>query len=203
MEITPIRRSLFEVPIWEVDLSEAISPIKHDLARIARDSLNLHPAADRPFRQSTADLAQRYEVYRDLAGLFVEVAEAIVQVAMQPVVGAEAPRIRSIDCWALEVTGTEAWDEVACDLGVFHTHPGAFFSSVLHLEGEEGSPGSGGTLFRSPVASAADPRLVPPMVLIPWRSCQLLLFPAWLEHGPARPASTARERLTIATDFLT
>lgn len=201
MELTSQRRGAFEVPIWQVDLGDVLQPVTDELVATAHRALTERPAVNRPFRQSAADLPLHYAVFDELSTLLTEVVDGLILASFDTVVGVTTPRIRSVDVWVLEVDGADDWDVQAQQMGVFHNHPGATFSSVLFLDaGDGGSPS--GTIFRSPHAHA-DPRLIAPYTVVPWAASNLIVFPSWLEHGPERPAPKETGRLTIATDFLT
>ena len=133
--------------------------------------------------------------------MLLEVVNAVTVATTEQHRSERPPALKSINCWSLEIEDQAAWDLEAQRLRIYHSHTGSTMSSVLFLDGDEIPDGAGGTMFRSPLAHVADPRLMPPVVTVPWRSLHLLIFPSWLEHGPARPGSACRSRITIAADF--
>jgi len=189
------------VPVWGLDLTEPLQGVQSELAKCARMAIGELPAGDRPFRQSQANLTSRFDAFAELGAMLLEVVNAVTVATTEQHRSERPPALKSINCWSLEIEDQAAWDLEAQRLRIYHSHPGSTMSSVLFLDGDEIPDGAGGTMFRSPLAHVADPRLMPPVVTVPWRSLHLLIFPSWLEHGPARPGSACRSRITIAADF--
>lgn len=202
MELFPVRHGLFEVPIWELDLGESLIPVREQLIIDGRTALIRHPAENRPFRQTVANLHELYDSYAELASMCVDIIDAVLGSAVREIRGVPAPEIHSVKCWVLEVVDSAAWDAQAQRLSIFHNHPGSVFSSVLYLDGDGTEGDTGGTVFRSPLAHVADPRLIPATNSVPWKSSRFVMFPSWLEHGPLRPGPRTRSRLSVAMDYL-
>lgn len=189
------------MPVWGLDLTEPLQDVQGELISCARAAIGDLPAVNRPFRQSQANLTSHFEAYAEFGAMLLDIVNAVIVATTEQARSERPSALKSVNCWSLEIEDQSAWDLEAQRLRIYHSHPGSTISSVLFLDGVESEDGAGGTMFRSPHAHVADPRLIPPVVTIPWRSLHLLLFPSWLEHGPARPGSARGSRLTVAADF--
>lgn len=204
MEITSTRHSMFDVPVWDFDLSEALTDIRDELVADALEAARQSPLTTRPFRQSMASLGGASQLWADVISTFRDIATSLIEQTYRSVEGTSFPQVREIRCWSLVIDGREQWDAEAAGLRIVHNHPGSTLSSVLFLDGPaDDRSGSGGTMFMNPLSHVADPRLIPKSMVVPWRLMHLVLFPSWLEHGPMRPSPGGGPRLTVAADYLT
>ena len=204
MEITSTRHSMFDLPVWDFDLSEPLNDIREELAAEALDAARRMPAANRPFRQSTGTLGEMSELWGDVVTVFRDIVTTVIEQAYRSLDGVALPEVQAVRCWSLLVDSAEQWDSEAAQFRIVHNHPGATFSSVLFLDGPDvNNSETGGTMFVNPLSHVADPRLIPQSIAIPWRLLHLLVFPSWLEHGPTRPTPGGGPRITVAADYLT
>lgn len=194
---------LFAIPVWEVDLREALADRHERLVELALDAIRNHPAPQAPFRQSLPNLAHLSDEWNEAAELMVSVA----QVVLDDHYRRRSYRIRDLRSWVLAVDGSDAWDAEIRRFTLLHNHPNSTLSSVLYLDipGDiEGSPDSG-TVFSDPLGHVTRETSGNGMTVIPGKTLRMLVFPSWLEHGPARPLQPTmpHPRLTVAADYLT
>ena len=115
-------------------------------------------------------------------------------------------QVTDIRAWALEVDGGDAWDLEGRRFGVMHNHPNSTLSSVLYLDLEQDVPlPHGGTVFQDPIAHVAREASGTGVVTFAATNLHLIIFPSWLEHGPARPVDAHLQppRLTVAAGYRT
>lgn len=201
------QQPLFPIPLWEFNVSDVFESTRAALTEQALAAVDSAPVTSHPFRQSLANLHEISPLWADAVQIMTEIAEQILSQHFSVPEGMEPIKVRSTRCWALRVDSAEQWDEQSRRLSVIHNHPGSTLSSVLYLDvpEQEGDDPTGGTLFVNPLAHVADPRLVPRRIVVPAKPLHMIMFPSWVEHGPARPSESlvAGTRLTVAADYLT
>lgn len=202
MEISSTQHQLFSVPVWEFDLSEAIGDLADELVAAARAAVTELPARGLPFRQSLPQLGQRSEAWADALSLFGDVAQHVLDHYYQR----RNYQVTDISAWALEVDGGDAWDLEGRRFGLMHNHANSTLSSVLYLDLPPDEPNPhGGTVFQDPLAHVTRESAGTGVVTVAATNLHLVIFPSWLEHGPARPlaAKLSPPRLTVAADYRT
>ncbi len=198
MEITSTRHSMFDLPVWDFDLSEPLNDIREELAAEALDAARRMPAANRPFRQSTGTLGEMSELWGDVVTVFRDIVTTVIEQAYRSLDGVAFPEVQAVRCWSLLVDSAEQWDSEAAQFRIVHNHPGATFLECA----VSGRPGrqqlrDRGDDVREPALSRCGSAADPAVDRDPWRLLHLLVFPSWLEHGPTRPTPSAGTRLPL------
>ncbi len=196
------RTDLFSVPIWTADLDQ-FAPDLPRMIEVAEALLREHPSPGELFSQSSAVLQDDpdpawIEFFRVLAAMMAR----IINREMPPHYPFERAFLKS---WVLRIDDVAEFERTGSTLNALHSHIPAVLSSVLYLRVPDDllDASTGGTTFKDPNSVNTRAYLRPEFHVAP-APLRLVIFPAWLEHLPERPAPGLRldtPRLIVSTDL--